>query len=57
MIVKARSQDMKEPDLYRHGDFAGAAALANYAALEVAGDTPRAKSRNRRVAASMMRGY
>lgn len=57
MIVKARTQDMKEPDLYRHGDFASAAALANYAALEVPGDMPRARSRRSRVAASLMRGY
>ena len=57
MIVKARQQDIKEPDLYRHGDFAGAGALANYATLEVAGGPVVAKSRRRRTAASMMRGY
>ena len=35
MIVKARSQDIKDPDLYRHGDFAGAAMLANFATIEI----------------------
>lgn len=35
MIVKARSQDLKDPDLYRHGDFAGAAMLANFATVEM----------------------
>jgi phage FluMu gp28-like protein len=28
MIAKARQQDLKDPDLHRHGDFAGAGALA-----------------------------
>lgn len=36
MVAKARAKDLKDPDLYRHGDFAGAAALANYATIDIA---------------------
>lgn len=57
MIVKARSQDLKDPDLYRHGDFAGAASLANFATLEVAAGPVRVKSKGRRKASSMTKGY
>lgn len=47
MIVKARSQDLKDPELYRHGDFAGAGALANFATLEVASGPVSVVSRPR----------
>tara|TARA_B100000700_G_scaffold243999_1_gene272052 strand:- start:246 stop:1895 length:1650 start_codon:yes stop_codon:yes gene_type:complete len=33
MVVKARRKDIKDPELYRHGDFAVALALAWYASL------------------------
>jgi len=57
MVAKARRQDMKEPELYRHGDFAGALVLANYAVLAVAGDIPRIASRPRRERIDLLRGY
>lgn len=57
MIVKARQQDLKDPDLYRHGDFAGAAALANFATLEVASGPVTVKSRRRRMAVRITQGY
>ncbi|MDG9783696.1 hypothetical protein [Metapseudomonas otitidis] len=57
MIVKARQQDLKDPDLYRHGDFAGAGALANFATLESSAEPVRAKSRRRRAASQLFQGY
>lgn len=57
MIVKARSQDLKDPDLYRHGDFAGAGALANFATLEVASGPVTAKSRRPRQGRKLTLGY
>jgi len=57
MVAKARRADMKEPELYRHGDFAGAAVLANYAVLAVAGDVPLVVSRQRRTALDLVKGY
>ncbi|MDD0973817.1 hypothetical protein [Pseudomonas fontis] len=57
MIVKARSQDLKDPDLYRHGDFAGAGVLAHFATLEVASGPVSAKSRRPRAASRITQGY
>ena len=57
MIVKARSQDLKDPDLYRHGDFAGAGALANFATLEVTSGPVAAKSRRPRQGRRITQGY
>lgn len=57
MIVKARTQDLKDPDLYRHGDFAGAGVLAHFATLEVASGPVAAKSRRRRAASRITQGY
>jgi phage FluMu gp28-like protein len=57
MIIKARSKDLKDPELHRHGDFAGAVALANFATLEVASGPVKAKSRRRRAGAQITRGY
>ncbi|MDD1016847.1 hypothetical protein [Pseudomonas rubra] len=57
MIVKARSQDLKDPDLYRHGDFAGAGVLAHFATLEVASGPVSAKSRRPRAASRIIQGY
>jgi len=57
MVAKARRADMKEPELYRHGDFAGAAVLANYAVLAVNGEVPMVRSRNIRRTQSLLRGY
>jgi phage FluMu gp28-like protein len=57
MIIKARSKDLKDPELHRHGDFAGAVALANFATLEVASGPVNVKSRRRRAGAQITRGY
>ncbi|MFL1515278.1 hypothetical protein [Pseudomonas prosekii] len=57
MIVKARSQDLKDPDLYRHGDFAGAGALAHFATLEVASGPVNVKSRRPRQGTRITQGY
>ena len=57
MIVKARSQDLKDPELYRHGDFAGAGALANFATLEVTSGPVNVKSRRRRQGQQIIQGY
>jgi len=57
MIVKARSQDLKDPDLYRHGDFAGAGALANFATLEVTSGPVSVKSRSPRQGRKITQGY
>lgn len=57
MIVKARSQDLKDPDLYRHGDFAGAASLAHFATLEVTAGPVNVKSRRPRQGKRITQGY
>lgn len=57
MIAKARSQDLKDPDLYRHGDFAGAGALANFATLEVTSGPVSVKSRSPRQGRKITQGY
>jgi phage FluMu gp28-like protein len=57
MIVKARSQDLKDPELYRHGDFAGAGALANFATLEVASGPVTVVSRPRRTSGGIASRY
>lgn len=56
-IVKARSQDLKDPDLYRHGDFAGAGVLANFATVESDAGPVSVKSRRPRQGARMTQGY
>lgn len=57
MVVKARQQDLKDPDLYRHGDFAGAGALANFAVLEGNAGPVTVKSRRPRAASRITQGY
>ncbi|WP_448092481.1 hypothetical protein [Pseudomonas lini] len=57
MITKARSQDIKDPELYRHGDFAGAGSLANFATLESAAGPVSVKSRRPRQGTRITQGY
>jgi phage FluMu gp28-like protein len=57
MVVKARQQDLKDPDLYRHGDFAGAGSLANFATLEMNFGPVTVKSRRPRQGARITQGY
>ena len=48
MVAAIRKEDVKDPDLLRHGDSAIALCLANFASLTMAGGPPKAKSRKRR---------
>lgn len=57
MIIKARTQDLKDPNLYRHGDFAGAAALAHFATLEISAGPINVKSRRPRQGQRLTQGY
>ncbi|WP_256665118.1 hypothetical protein [Pseudomonas sp. SLFW] len=57
MIIKARSQDLKDPELYRHGDFAGAGVLAHFATLEVNAAPINVKSRRPRSGRRITQGY
>lgn len=57
MIMKARTQDLKDPELYRHGDFAGAGSLANFATLESAAGPVSVKSRRPRQGTRITQGY
>ncbi|MCY1555550.1 hypothetical protein D9M68_922250 [compost metagenome] len=57
MVAKARAQDLKDPDLYRHGDFAGAGVLATFASMESPSGPVQAKSRRRRAASRLFQGY
>lgn len=57
MVVKARQQDLKDPDLYRHGDFAGAGVLANFATMEMNFGPVTVKSRRPRLGARITQGY
>lgn len=57
MVMKARSQDLKDPDLYRHGDFAGAGVLANFATLDMVSGPVVVKSRRPRQGARIIQGY
>ncbi|APC14538.1 hypothetical protein BLL42_01860 [Pseudomonas frederiksbergensis] len=57
MVMKARSQDLKDPELHRHGDFAGAGMLANFATLEMVSGPVSVKSRRPRQGTRMTQGY
>jgi phage FluMu gp28-like protein len=48
MIAAVRKEDLKDPDLYRHGDTAIALALAWYASLELNKGPVKVASRKRR---------
>ena len=48
MVAKTRKEDLKDPDLYRHGDFAIALALAWFASVAVNLGPTKTKSRKRR---------
>jgi phage FluMu gp28-like protein len=48
MVAAIRKEDVKDPDLMRHGDSAIALCLANFAAVTLTAGSPKAKSRKRR---------
>lgn len=57
MVAAARKEDLKEPDLFRHGDTAIALALAWFASLELKYGPATVKSARRRQSASITKGY
>lgn len=57
MLSSIRREDLKDPDLQRHGDAAIALALAEYATQEINKGPVIVKSRRRRTATSMTKGY
>lgn len=57
MVVKQRRKDLKDPDTYRHGDFAPSLALAVYASIELRKEAVTVTTSHRRASASMFEGY
>lgn len=57
MVPELRRKDLKDPDLMRHGDFAVALALAWFATLDTASGPVVVRSRRRRKAQAMSKGY
>ena len=57
MVPKVQRKDLKDPDLYRHGDFAISLVLAEYAALNQVTGIPDVMSSGARETASAVSGY
>lgn len=57
MVPKVQRKDLKDPDLYRHGDFAISLALAEYAALNPVVAMPRVISGGVRAQIKQIRRY
>lgn len=57
MLSSVRKEDLKDPELYRHGDTAIALALAWYASIEMNKGPVRASSRGTRVSNQLLKGY
>ncbi len=57
MVPKVQRKDLKDPDLYRHGDFAIALALGEYAALNQVASMPQVITGARRVMTGRARPY
>lgn len=57
MVQKARKEDLKDPELYRHGDSAIALALAWYASIQLNFGPVIARSRGKRKASKILQGY
>lgn len=57
MVAETRRADLKDPDLFRHGDFAIALCLANYAAVEQNKGAVTVNSRPHRYRNQELRGY
>lgn len=57
MVSKVRTADLKDPDLYRHGDSAVALCLGWYATLEIDKGPVVIASRGRRTARNFTAGY
>lgn len=57
MVNKARSQDLKEPDLFRHGDGASSGCLMWHASLNMVSIDTHILSKGSRTASKLLRGY
>lgn len=57
MVSPVRKEDLKDPELYRHGDTAIALALAWYASVAMRAGPVTVNSRRRRQSAQMLEGY
>ncbi|CNC37738.1 Mu-like prophage FluMu protein gp28 [Yersinia pseudotuberculosis] len=57
MVSPVRKEDLKDPELFRHGDTAIALALAWYASVEMNKGPVRAHSRGTRQANQILKGY
>ncbi|MBK5145948.1 hypothetical protein I2494_19965 [Budviciaceae bacterium BWR-B9] len=57
MLSSVRKEDLKDPELYRHGDTAIALALAWYASIEMNKGPVRASSRGTRASNQLLKGY
>jgi len=57
MVAKQRRKDLKDPDTYRHGDFAPALALAVFASIEMRQGPVEVSSRHRRKSGGLLEGY
>ncbi len=57
MVNKARSQDLKEPDLFRHGDGASSGCLMWHASLNMISINTHILTKGSRTASKLLRGY
>ena len=57
MVNKARSQDLKDPDLFRHGDGASSGCLMWHASLNMIAVDTRILRKGTRTAAKLLSGY
>ncbi|WP_140921071.1 hypothetical protein [Limnobaculum xujianqingii] len=57
MLSSVRKEDLKEPELYRHGDTAIALVLAWYASIEMNKGPVKAHSRGKRATTQLLKGY
>lgn len=57
MVNKARSQDLKDPDLFRHGDGASSGCLMWHASLNMPSINTHIMSKGCRTASKLLRGY
>lgn len=57
MVNKARSQDLKDPDLFRHGDGASSGCLMWHASLNMVSTQTHILSKGSRTASKLLRGY
>lgn len=57
MVSKARSQDLKDPDLFRHGDGASSGCLMWHASLNMPSINTHILSKGSRTASKLLRGY